>query len=38
VRRISVRLDEEYAAKLSALAERTHVQERTLASRCAPAK
>jgi hypothetical protein len=31
VRRINVTLDEEYAAKLSALAERTHVQEGTLA-------
>ncbi|MGH2873398.1 MAG: hypothetical protein ACRDL5_13185 [Solirubrobacteraceae bacterium] len=31
MQRINVTLDEEYAAKLSALAERTHVQEGTLA-------
>lgn len=31
VQRFNVTLDEEYAAKLSALAERTHVQEGTLA-------
>jgi len=30
-RRINVSLDEEYAVKLSRLAERTHVQEGTLA-------
>jgi len=31
VHRINVTLDEEHAAKLTALAERTHVQEGTLA-------
>ncbi len=31
VNRINVTLDDEYAAKLAALAERTHVQEGTLA-------
>lgn len=31
VQRINVTLDDEYAAKLSSLAERTHVQEGTIA-------